>query len=192
MSRTLKTFDYHQFADTSLRQVQFIYAAVIASRVMAAAARSKNEVVETVTRDPLAWLSWFYAMPMLQRVFLKHAAPEKYRDGLIAVKPKPVGEGLMAGLKKANYALNPLMKYDIATRGQIQDRKAQFLNKLLQKGEQEGSEAFVKASKYFDGVLKWRNYATGLGMGLTILLLGVGIKYVNIAVTKAQMAKDQN
>jgi len=187
-SKVLKAFDFHNLGDTSLRQVQFIYGAVIASRI--ASSRSVNEAIETVTRDPLAWVSWFYAMPILQRQFLKYVAPKNLRDGLIAVKPKPVGTGPMSWLKKLNY-MNPLMRYDIPTRGQIIDRKAQFLDKLVRQGSGEATEAYAKASKYFDGVLKWRNFSTGLAMGLTILILGVGIKYINIAVTRARMGATQ-
>lgn len=189
-SRVLKTLDYQQLGDTALRQVQLIYGVCIASRI--ASSRSKNEVIETVTRDPLAWLSWFYAMPMLQRVFLKYApGAAKYRDGLIAIKPQPTATGAFGWLKKLNY-MNPLMRYDIPTRGQILDRKAQYLDKLVKAGVEETSEAYGKASKYFDGVLKWRNFSTGLAMGLTIMILGVGIKYINIAVTKARMGAGNN
>ncbi len=194
-SRMIRTFDFQDFAKATMSQIKLIYGMIIGSRVVAGSTRSKNEVREVLYRDPLGYAFWFFATPMIQRWFMKGVTPQKYKEAVFFEKPKP--DGL---LRRLNWRLNPLVRYDIPTSKQVMDRQRQA-TELIQtrlgqatepKAKAQLQKALSNVDQYYKGVLKYRNLATGVGMAITIALLGVGINLLNIHLTNKRISEEGN
>lgn len=185
-SSSLKWLDFQELGTATLKQIQLIYGLCILSRIAAASTRSKNEVRETTTRDSMGYAFWFFATPMMQRGVLA-MAPAKYRSGLIQQRPAPES----GALRKLNHTLNPLSRWSIPSSQQVKDRMHQALQTLEKQGYGPETDAYLQLQKHFQGMVKWRNLATGFGMAATVGLLGIGINLYNIHMTRKKVAQGQ-
>lgn len=196
----LKRLDFKDLGQATLDQIKLIYGLCILSRIYNAAQRSKNEVREVAIRDSLGFGFWFFATPMIQRLFLKTLPPKPYRDALVQATPNPTkAQGFRDALslsttdklRYANWRLNPISHYTIPSSKQVNDQMAQALNSLERAGYRPGSITMGKLETHYKHLLKWRNLATGAGTLITIALLGVGINMYNIYLTNKNRAAGQ-
>jgi hypothetical protein len=139
---------------------------------------------------------WFFVTPMLQRVFLKFCAPAKYKKALLEVKQKPASDNfanlsLKQKAQVINWHVNPLERYSLPSSKQVKEQMHLALEKMEKGGYGNTSKEFLHIQNYYKDLVKWRNYATGLGYLVTIGLLGIGINLYNIHVTKKKMAERQ-
>lgn len=186
----MRFLDFQELAAATINQIKVIYGLCILSRIAAAATRSKNEVREVATRDSMGYAFWFFATPMIQRLFLRFCSPEDLRPGLIVEKAKPeAAPGIMNKLKRLSWQISPLSRWEIPSAHQVKDRMAHALQALEKQGISHSDEAYVKMQKHFKSLVKWRSLATGLGWGITIALLGVGINLYNIYMTKRNLQR---
>lgn len=206
----LKAFDFKEMAAANLTQIKLIYGLCILSRIYNASRRSKNEVREVTTRDSMGFTFWFFATPIIQRLFLKTLVPRHLREALVQkAAPPEATAGLRGKLSLLNYKLNPMSRWVIPSSQQIKDQMHQALETMnrsgvdgqlvkgkgmlkLLKGQQAvGEEAYLKVFSYYKNLLKYRNLATGLGWAVTIGLLGIGINMYNIHMTRKKVAAGQ-
>lgn len=186
----MRFLDFEELAFATINQIKVIYGLCIMSRILAASTRSKNEVREVATRDSMGYTFWFFATPMIQRLFLRFLSPKDLRPGLIVEKAKPEATGgLMNTLKRISWEISPLARWEIPSAHQVKDRMAHALQALEKQGVSHTDEAFIKMEKHFKNLIKWRSLATGLGWGITIALLGVGINLYNIYMTRRNLER---
>ncbi len=191
VSGLMRFLDFQELASATINQIKVIYGLCIMSRILAASTRSKNEVREVATRDSMGFTFWFFATPMIQRLFLRFLSPKDLRPGLIVEKAKPAatGGGLMNTLKRLSWEISPLARWEIPSAHQVKDRMAHALQALEKQGISHSDEAFIKMEKHFKNLIKWRSLATGLGWAITIALLGVGINLYNIYMTRRNLER---
>ncbi|MEB3286752.1 MAG: hypothetical protein VKJ04_04555 [Vampirovibrionales bacterium] len=181
--KLLKSLDFTDFAKTTANQVKLIYGMIILSRIAAAGTRSWNEVRETIVRDGSGFAFWLFTVPMFERLML-YAMDHKYQKGLVIQKPKPIGSGFKAALKKLNYAINPLKRWEAPTSNQIKDRMAQVLDQLQKQGIGKDTDLYRQTALKFKRVADKVNAVKGAGVLLTIAMLGFVLPLLNIAVTR--------
>jgi hypothetical protein len=182
--------DFEDMAASSFRHSQFIYTACILSRMIAARDRSWNEVREHGVRDILGWTFWFYAIPMVHRLFLAGFAPEDVKPVLLKANERPSGEaakGIMGWLRKANWTINPLARWSVPSGNQIKERGKQLIHKLIEIGAE--SHEIQAAEKLLEKQSRWRSYASAMGLGIAFALLGIGINWLNIQITRKNVAE---
>jgi len=188
VGKLLKTFDFRSLGTTTLVQAQVIYTSCILSRIFNGYKRSPNDLRENTIRDSLGWTAWFYGVPILQRVFLSTFAPKPYRQALLPVAPKAFAEVLHPTLgqrlKQINWACNPLVRLALPTLQQVKDQSTLALARLEDSGVAPHHAHYAELSNYYKNLVKWRNYATGVGYLTTIAVLGIGINCLNIMVTR--------
>jgi hypothetical protein len=188
----LAEFDFVDVGKSTMRHNQIIYGACIISRMLAASTRSFNEVREHAFRDVSGWLFWFYATPMILRLFLASVAPKDIKPLVLRVNPRPNGNGLLGILKRVNYALNPLAWWSVPTTPQIRERLDQMLATAAEAAGGRESEAFKKVESYlnplFHRAKTYRNLGSGLSIILAIALLGLGIPALNVMMTRRNVA----
>lgn len=199
--RFLKALDFQELGTSNLNQIKVVYGLCILSRLYNAAKRSKNEVREVLTRDSLGFAFWFFATPILQRLFLAKCVPAQYRSALIQQAPPATRAQNWSELQKLptlkeklrfiNGRLNPLARWTIPSSHQVKDQMAQALSTLERAGHKPGSDAFLKLENYYKQLVKYRNLSTGVGWAMTIGLLGIGINMYNIYLTKKKVAQGQ-
>ncbi|MBY0404858.1 MAG: hypothetical protein K2X66_13240 [Cyanobacteria bacterium] len=192
----LSEFDFTEAGKSTMRHNQLIYASCIVSRVLAASTRSWNEVREHALRDILGWTFWFYATPMIQRGFLKVFAPKDIKPMVIQNYPKPEGTGLWATLKRINWHINPLSRWNIPSSAQIEERMHQALGLLKKDSEGMAPEVLKKSEeliqKTFGKAKQFRNYSSAFGLVVAIALLGIGIPMLNVLMTRRNVAAAKN
>lgn len=196
VSRLAKTYDFQTLANSAVKQVMLIYAFCIFSRWGAAATRSWNELRESTVMNGLGWTGWFYTTPMLLKFFLYHAVP-KNKDGmplreLVAAKtPKPEGTKWVDKLRRLNWRINPLVRYEVFSPEQLAAVKTRTLHEIEKaSGSAANKTALVqKIDSQFRHALNWIRLSKGLGIISTIAFLGVGINLVNIAITNKNIAE---
>jgi hypothetical protein len=192
IGNALKTFDFKESGIATLKQIMVIYGMCILSRMYNAWRRSKNELREEVTRDSMGFGFWFFGTPFLQRAFLKLCAPKAYHQALLELNPKPATANfaslpLKEKARVLNWHLNPLARYALPGTKQINEQMALALKKMKQVGYPEGSAEFAHIKDYYTNLVKWRNYAAGVGYATTIGLIGIGINLYNIYITKKKL-----
>lgn len=189
-SKLTKAIDFQNFGQTVVNQVKIIYGAIILSRILAASKRSKNEVRETIVRDGSGFAFYLFTVPMLERLLLK-AIDSDYKLGLIQKRPQPQGSGITGSLSKLNYALNPIYRWDIRSSRQIRDQLDQVLHRLEKSGHGPESAAYRNTLNEFNKLVIKVNTVKGVGVLMTIAMLGVVLPLINIAVTRKKIiAKD--
>lgn len=198
----LRTFDFEQVGKSTVRQNMLMYSLVIASRLIAAAKRgheagSYNEVREHALRDILGWTFWFFAAGQVQRLFLRFF-PAKYRDVVVQnpYRMDKTAQGVWPRLKERfKWEFNFLVRGKIPTAEQLEQRMEQFGKELKKSAEGLGKDAVEAAekdaAKYFRRISKLRNLASFTGISMAIALLGIGIPWLNILVTRKNVAERQ-
>lgn len=186
----LQRMDFEALAQSTIPQIQVVYGLCILSRIAAAAQRSKNEVRETLTRDSLGYIFWFYATPIVQKLFLKFVPPAHYSRILVQKKTEaPQGNGFLNRMKQINFKLNPLSRWELPSSTQLENRMEQALHYLEEQGVATTSPLYKNKEKVFKQLIKWRRLSTFSGIAMTIALLGIGINLINIAITKKRVAE---
>lgn len=196
VGRVAKTFDFQQLASSAVKQVMLIYAFCIFSRWGAAATRSWNELRESMVMNGLGWTGWFYTTPMLLKFFMYHAVPkEKHgmplRKLVVTKSTKPEGTHFMDRLRRFNWRVNPLVRYEVFSPDQLAAVKERTLHQIKQSAgsSAEKTELIQKLDTQFGHALKWIRLSKGLGIVSTIAFLGVGINLLNIAMTNKNIAE---
>lgn len=194
--RFLKTFDFKDIGMVTIPQMMLIYGLCLLSRSFNAARRSKNELREQVTRDSMGYAFWFFVTPILQRLFLKVCAPKQYAQALLELTPKPVADSLTNSTFKQkaqllNWRFNPLKRFSLPSAKQVNEQMKLGLYKIKQASYSPESAEFAHIQNYYKNLVKWRNFATGLGIAVTVGLMGVGINLYNIHITRKKMARQQ-
>lgn len=193
IGNALKQFDFKELGIATIPQIMLIYGMCILSRMYNAWVRSKNEFREEVVRDSMGFSFWFFGTPIIQRAFLKLCAPAPYRQALLEINPKPLGRFSSLPLKEKaralNWYLNPLARYSLPSTKQVQEQEKLALEKMEKAGYTTHSGEFAHVRDYYKNLVKWRNFATGLGYLVTIGLIGIGINLYNIHITKKNMQR---
>lgn len=193
--KILEKVDFIGKGASPASQIAVIFGSLITWRLLAAndrrrASESKrwNELRENFLRDMLGFGFWFLGVPMVQRGYLKLAAQKnpQFENALVqhAELTKAERKGL-SGFFKRN---NPLYSIDIPTSQQVRDQKELALKALK---EFEGKEVYTKTEAAFDKMIKHRNFATAIGLGSTILSLGLGINLINFYLTQKNMHRNE-
>ncbi len=193
--RMLRHFDFREAGVSHVNQIQIIYASCILWRLIAANERRKaspnkswNEIRESALRDSLGYAFWFFGTPLLQRAYLQMATRNNpaLRKALIQRNPDARDFSTLKGMLKA---INPLTSLNIPTSEQVKDQMEQALHDLRQTGARPTDKAFLTTEQYYKELMKHRNLATGLGLGCTILLLGIGINFLNFYLTQKNVER---
>lgn len=193
--RLMDHFDFQGLGVSHVNQVQLVYLTCVSWRLLAANERRKqsptkswNEIRESVMRDSLGMTFWFFATPILQRLFLQGVSRKNPALGQALVQENPdvrKAPGVMGTLKR----LSPLTRLNIPTSEQVKDQMEQALHALKAKGVGKTDTAYLKTERFYKDLLKYRNFATALGLGTTIALLGVGINALNFYLTRKNMER---
>lgn len=193
--RALKHFDYREMGVSHVNQIQIIYASCILWRLLAANERRKaspnkswNEIRESALRDSVGYAFWFFGTPLLQRAYLQMATRHNpdLKKALIQRNP---GANDFTTLKGMLKAINPLTSLNIPTSEQVRDQMQQAIHDLKQAGIAPTDKAFLKTEQYYKELMKHRNLATAVGLGSTILLLGLGINFLNFYLTQKNVER---
>jgi hypothetical protein len=80
--------------------------------------------------------------------------------------------------------LGVLLNWDIPTSQQVHEQMLHTLSEM-----KEGTKAHKATQEFYERLLSYRNTATGLGMLTTITLLGIGINFLNIHITRRNMER---
>lgn len=201
-SKLLKAFDLEdvkEWVAEKLLMAQVVYGTCISSRI--AFSRSGNERRETALRDSLGFICWFFATPLMQRLFLRLAPSKEISNTLIAQTPKPKDTGSLLGkLKLLSWHINPLSKWRISGTQQLKDLEQQAMA-ALERGAEDlpKTEALLEKlkqareilNKHYKSAIRWRNLATLLGIGVTAAGLGIGINVLNMKMTAERVAKER-
>lgn len=195
--RILEHLDFTAVGASPVKQIAIIFSSLITWRLLAANERRKasvskrwNELRENLMRDLLGFAFWFLGVPVLQRFYLGAVAQKnpKLKDILIrnvadeSKKPK----GILSWLK----GNNPLNNWYIPSSQQVKDQMHQALASLEKAGMGANHNAYIQTQTAYLHLIKHRNFATALGLGSTILLLGVGINLLNFYLTRKNVTSN--
>lgn len=190
--RLLERLDFTAKGASPVAQIGVIFSSLIIWRLLAANDRRRasvskrwNELRENLMRDMLGFSFWFLGVPVLQRLYLGAVASKKPEINGILIKnmqdQSKASKGPWAWLKSHN----PINNHYIPSSQQVRDQKVQAL-----KGLTKGEAAFQKTEAAYENLIKHRNFATAIGLGSTILLLGVGINLLNFYLTRKNMDRN--
>ena len=196
INRLIKTIDFKEMGISTIPQMMTIYAFCLMSRMYNASRRSKNELREQVTRDSMGYSFWFFGAHILQRVFLKFFAPHPYQQALLEIKKAPAeGKFLELNTKQKlqmlNWHINPLARFTLPSSKQVREQWELARHQIEQAGFHAGSLEFNQVQDYYKNLIKWRQFATGLGHLATIGLIGIGINLYNIHITRKKVHAQQ-
>jgi len=184
-------------------QSQRIYAVMIGGRV--AESREPVEAREHATRDILGSSSWFWGIPIIQRLFLRSFAPQDIQKALLlsrpAPRPLPVNTGTLKvfgrQLQQLDYHVlhNPLARYNLVSLQELANRKRD-LERIWERthahlSTEAKAELEKPALRYLTRLTHWRKSAMGIGLTITLLTMGVGINLLNIWMTKNQIKREE-
>lgn len=188
----LEKVDFIGRGASPAKQIAVIFGSLITWRLLAANDRRRasvskrwNELRENLMRDLLGFGFWFLGVPVVQRVYLRTAA--KYNPQLKDVLVQNLQENGNANkgfmdLIKAN---NPVNNRYIPSSQQVKDQKELALKALG--NISKDSKLYQQTEAAYENLVKHRNFATAIGLGSTILLLGVGINLLNFYLTHKNM-----
>ena len=200
---TIYTNDFEQLGLSALNQNKVNYASVIASRVDEGHRRSKNEWKEHLLRDSLGFASWFYTTDMVKRQYLlavsqllnkddfdglmiyKKAAPEKLPP------TAPLHHRIGNAFQQLNWRINPTAKWDIPSTEQLLERSEQLLAHLAEtQGKEIAEHATPNVKRIFKTAWLHRSLASGLGMVIGAIFLGLLVPKLNIILTRKRNAQE--
>jgi len=194
--KLLESLDFVSVGAAPVRQVGVVFSSLIIWRLLAANERRRasvskrwNELRENFLRDLLGFGFWFLGVPVLQRVYLARVTRKNphLKDVLIRHEQDTTknAKGVL-GCLKAN---NPLSNRYIPSSQQVKDQMHQALGSLQKAGLASTDSAYTETQTAYQNLIKHRNFATALGLGSTILLLGVGINLLNFWLTKRNVSQ---
>ncbi len=198
----LESLDFTKLGIAPVKQTGLVFSALIGWRLLAANDRrlhseSKrwNELRENLMRDLLGFGFWFLGVPVIQRLYLAAVAQKNpaLKNVLIQnvqqLKSKQTGN-IFQQAKHWIGANNPIDNRYIPSTQQVADQKVQMLAEL--KKADIGSEhaVYQQTERYFQQLTKHRNFATAIGLGATIVSLGVGINLLNFYLTRKNVVKN--
>ena len=187
----VNALDFHHLGETTRPQVMGIYGAIIGSRLWKS--RSWNEFRENLTRDSLGWYNWLMAGPLMQSALVLYAVPRLFPPAKNFLLGQPEGKPTL--LQKIRWTLlEPMKRWPITSYNQIAQRKAQLLERAASgalKGKLVESE-LKGLAHVFDRAMQIRSMLTAFGMGFSILCLGIVIPKINIAMTRANVRRQQD
>lgn len=177
----LKSLDYAVVGDTLLKQSMLIYTCIIGSRV--AMARSTNERLEVLRRDPLGWYMWFMGKPLFEWGLLHLATinDPHVRSLLFNYKAPETTWG------KVMSFVNPPAQYYSSTQKQLMQRYQQIKTQMLT--QSTGVKQLKQLTRVFTKANNLIVLTSFVSLVLTILGLGIGINMVNIALTRRNVEK---
>lgn len=196
--KVLETVDFIGKGVSPASQIALIFGSLITWRLLAANDRRRasvskrwNELRENLMRDLLGFGFWFLGVPVVQRVYLRTVAKHNPRlqDVLVqkeAESQNKVPEKRWMEWLKSN---NPVNNRYIPSRQQVVDQKKLALEALGNIDKK--SELYKQTEAAYENLIKHRNYATAIGLGSTILLLGIGINLLNFYLTHKNMNRNQ-
>lgn len=196
VSRLLKHFDFTDIGNSHVKQIQLVYAACILWRLAAANERRKasptqsyNEIRESLLRDSVGYAFWFFGTPTLQRLYLG-CIPDRYKDSLIQKTPtEKTANGFWQKTKTTLKKWNPITGYAIPSSEQVKDLRTQALQALHKQDIKTSSETYKQVEHFYNKLVMHRNMATGVGLVSTILLLGIGINFLNFYLTNRNVER---
>ncbi len=172
--------DFTKLGTTAVKHNQFIYAAVILSRILFA--RSPNERWENARRDALGWFFWFMGNAIVKNVLTKVVATAKPELGEFLISNKDLNT--QGPLKKAvSFLFAPDKFMGLNGDKQIEEIGQSLIKTATSPQEIETITKLVRHSKNVVGLIAL------FGLIASILLLGVVINLINIAMTKADLGK---
>lgn len=193
--KLLEHLDFTAIGASPVRQIGVIFSSLIIWRLLAANERRRasvskrwNELRENLMRDLLGFAFWFLGVPVLQRLYLGIVAKRnpKLENILIqSAKPK-TAQGFFGWLKENN----PINNRYIPSSQQVKDQMHQALLTLEKARIPKTHAAYQQTEAAYLRFIKHRNFATAIGLGSTILLLGVGINLLNFYLTRKNVARE--
>lgn len=185
-SEILRKVQFKGYLPT-INQFKLVYGATLVSRVFAA--RDKNELRETATKDTLGFASWLILGGFVSK--LTAAGFEKMakfkNDKFIRYNENEHGKGLFNWLTKSSIVSREEVLHSALKKAGISTIKengvAMTLKEMLQAAAKHAPEAHTKV-KYL-GLIQFAGY---LYSGLA---LGIGIPKLNIAITKHFQKKEK-
>lgn len=191
--KLLNYMDFKELNNSHVNQIQIVYLACIAWRLVAANERRKasdtkswNEIRESALRDTVGFAFWFFATPLIQRGYLKWVGWKhpQLKAALIQKVALPDDPKAKKSFLQSLKAMNPLTSLKIPSSDQVNDWMEQAKLGLEQQGVKPSDLGYVQTEKFYKQLLMHRNIATAWGLGATIALLGVGINFLNIYMTR--------
>jgi len=191
-------FDFNKPGIAMVKQNMLIYSIVICSRVAAAyqrglASGSFEEVREHAVRDSLGLTFWFFAGTFMQRVALR-LIPKQYRDALVfnpymesktTQRLATKTDGWSKFQNKLRQELSFLFKGEVVSAKQAQQRGELIFKHFAE----SGIKTPKKLERYLRNLRNISNFIWLFGLLITIGLLGIGINFINIAITRKNVAK---
>ena len=190
--------DFTSIGTSPVKQIGLIFSSLITWRLLAANERRRasvskrwNELRENLMRDLLSFAFWFLGVPVLQRLYLRAVAQHnpQLKDILIQRMQAQAtqGKGVLNWLKSNN----PIHNWYIPSSQQVKDQMHQALQPLKNTGVKPDADVYRQTEATYLNLIKHRNLATALGLGSTILLLGVGINLLNFYLTQKNILQNQ-
>ncbi len=195
--RLLEKLDFTAVGASPVAQIGLIFSSLIAWRLLAANERRRasvskrwNELRENLMRDLLGFAFWFLGVPVLQRLYLAAVSHRNPRLKGVLIQHVKAESQKPKGLLQWISAWNPLTNRYIPSSQQVKDQMRLALQSLEKAGLGKNHPAYRQTQADYLRLVKHRNFATALGLGSTILLLGVGINLLNFYLTRKNMATD--
>jgi hypothetical protein len=173
----LRQFDFHTVGDSILTQSKFIYGALLTSR--AVFARTKNERLEVLRRDPFGWYCWFYGKPLLEWAVIHAYTAGDPKLRAIMKNPFP---GLMA-------PFNPPSRVFQTTQGQLKERLEQIRRGMEKAGV--NGRRLAQVENTFARAQNLLGVTSFIGLVFTIVSLGIGVNLLNITLTRANVRRQR-
>jgi len=197
IGRLARFLDVDQLVNTTLNHAKLNYGIVILSRVPASISRSVktgswNEPREHITRDLPGWLSWFFVTPFAHRLLMHFAMPKDIRKHVLD-HPQGLAKPASGFWEKTKWHLQTVLLGNLPSRQQLDDRRRQAVALLKANKDKLNitAEQLKQTETMFERIVRWRSYATFAGILMTSLVLGVGVMYLNIMLTRRKVAKLQ-
>ncbi len=190
--------DFTSLGTSPVKQIGLIFSSLITWRLLAANERRRasvskrwNELRENLMRDLLSFAFWFLGVPVLQRLYLRTVAKRNPQLQNILIQRSQAqatnGKGALHWLKSNN----PIHNWYIPSSQQVKDQMHQALQTLSKAGVKPEADVYRQTEATYLNLIKHRNLATALGLGSTILLLGVGINLLNFYLTQKNIIQNQ-
>jgi hypothetical protein len=200
--RLLEQVDFTAVGASPVKQIALVFSSLITWRLLAANERRRasvskrwNEMRENLMRDLIGFAFWFLGVPVLQRIYLGAVARRNPSlQGILIQRVEPEtkpAKGMFKGLLNWLQSHNPLNNRYIPSSQQVKDQMHQALYTLEQAGLGADHALYQRTQADYLQFIKHRNFATAVGLGSTILLLGVGINLLNFYLTRRNMAANK-
>jgi hypothetical protein len=195
--KLLEHLDFTAVGASPVKQIGVIFSSLVTWRLLAANERRKasiskrwNELRENLLRDLLGFAFWFLGVPVLQRLYLRAVAQHNPELKDILIQRVQAKTGQSKGPLNWLRSNNPLSNRYIPSSQQVKDQMHQALQTLQKAGIDANQAAYQETQLAYGQLIKHRNFATAVGLGSTILLLGVGINLLNFYLTQKNITNN--